>query len=194
MTLTRVLRRALTATTLALSVAAAQGMVAPAAHAASSFTCPHDASTRIVTATVLNEDYQLWLWQPDPRTVHVCFSLGPAALIEPRLLAGDLILRTPFSGSLVPTVTPVLADESCPDLLNVQDPVPLVVEGGTPGGDVCIGLGDNEAVRVAFTTPVPTTDVSVELWLDGGTIGSFLWCFPGDPIGCPDQDHYIKLV
>lgn len=161
--------------TLAATALAPALLVAGAipASAASSY-CPQAASTRLLTVTDANgyPQFKLWIYQPTPQEVHVCFVVGTF------YAAGELSFRTGLTGSLVPTVTPVVDDATCPVWWHVEDPVDVVTRLtlvlGT-SSDVCFGAGSN-AVRLTVTGASGTANPATELWLDRHTVLGDAWC------------------
>ena len=183
-------RRALTG--VIATVVLAAGPLAgatPASAAPGSGVCPHAESTRLFTAN--DGEYKLWVWQTENALgwdeTHLCFSYNV-------FVAGDLVVRHPVQGSVMPVLQPDLDDETCPVSLNIQDPVPLVIRTGnwlSNPGYVCFGIGD-QAVRLRFGPPRVTLTPAVVLYLDRFTsvgeafcaLPAHQYCF-GDHIRVP---------
>jgi hypothetical protein len=164
------LRRALAAVAATAVTTATLLAAAAPARAWYSWYCPEASSTRLLTAD--NGEYKLWLYQPDAAEVHLCYAAGD-------VVAGEVVFRTGLSGSLLPTVTPVLSDPSCPELFSVQDPVQLVLQLAAQLSNpysVCVGIGDGTAVRVTVGTPTVAFSPTVELWLDRYTTAGTTFC------------------
>jgi hypothetical protein len=149
------------------------------AHAEPSALCPESTSIRAVTVDdgaggVVDK---VWISQPSTGEVDVCF------VVDGTFLGGEAVLRTGLSGSVVPTVTPVLNDPACPVYRHVTDPVDVVVRLAAALADpdyVCFGLGST-AVGVTVTSVSPSSQLSAQLWIDKHTLAGEAWCTYVEP-------------
>ncbi len=193
------LRRALAgaSATVLLTGALVAGGTAPAAAETSSF-CPHAGSTRLFTAN--GGQYKVWLYQTaNPYNgsleYHLCYAASPD-------VAGDLVIRTGVTGSLVPYVDYNTSDQNCPDFFTVQDPIQFVSQLGTsywPYYSFCFGAGegtDTSAVRVTFGLPTIWAAPSVELWVDRYTTVATAYCKAVNDYQCRYPQYYpaIRVV
>lgn len=182
------LRRALTGATATVVIAAGLLVGATPASAIDSDYCPAADSTRLLTAN--GGEYKLWVWQTANSQgwteTQICFAAGD-------VIAGDLIIRHPVQG--VPTVTPTLDDQDCVHLLDIQDPVQLLIQlGYALSGNpvyVCVGAGD-QAYRIELIMPDPFLTPAVVLYLDRHTLVGDAFCAnaPANPYCTLD---YIRI-
>ena len=174
-------RRALTGTFATALATTALTVAAPPA-AAFSGDCPYEGSTRLLTAQ--NREVRLWVYSEDspwdPATF-VCFKehseVGGSLHIHGTGLAGD-----------PPSVTPDLSYEGCPGLLDVEDPVHVVVEAGF----ICVGFGEDSAIALSVTLPQVALG-EVHLLLDSGTLVANAVCTAA-PSLCPNGYPYIQVL
>lgn len=181
-----VLRRVLTGacTTVLVTGSLLAGGATPAS-AHDSTTCRDATSAKFLTAN--DGDFKLWIdniaTPTGFREYHVCFGVGSFA-------RGDLLIREPLSGTLVPSIELDPADDNCPALLDIENPIELVLRFGqtlTSGvpGFVCFGIGDG-AIRLTLGGPAPVVSLNVDLFLDANTTLWGIYCaqFPASS-GCP---------
>lgn len=175
------LRRTLTGAFATALAATALTVAAPPA-AAFSDDCPFEGSTRLLTA----EDRSIRLWvyeqasQWDPVT-YVCFKVddevGGSLHIHGTGLAGD-----------PPSVTPDLSYQGCPDYIDVEDPVRVVVKVG----GICVGFGDD--IGIALSVALPQVGLGeVHLLLDGGTLVADAVCTAA-PSLCSTGYPYVEVL
>lgn len=169
------LRRVLAGASVTAAVAAAVlvGGATPAA-AEYSGTCIREQSTRLLTAN--GGDIKLWVQnvtdQYGNQSTHICWKSSSVS-------GGDIVYRSPFRGSPIPTVEYVVNDSTCRNYFTIEDPVQLVTELeayllSNPAG-FCLGIGENRAVRVELGTP-SIGFPGVEVWLDKGTELTNAYC------------------
>lgn len=181
-------RRALTGVIATVMLAAG---AAPASAVPGSGSCPSAESTRLLTAN--DGDYKLWVWQTENEQgwdeTHLCFSYNA-------LVAGDLVVRHPVQVRVEPTLQPDLDDEACPESLDVEDPIPLLIRAGngfSNPGFICFGIGD-QAVRLTFSTPRGELTPAVVLYLDRFTsVGEAFCAVAGNPF-CFGDHIRIPIV
>lgn len=176
------LRRALTGAFATALAATALTALAPPAAAFSDF-CPYDESTRLLTAR--GRDVRLWVYE-DPyswngRTV-VCFMAGED------VVGGSLtVYGSPLSDG-PPSVTPDLDYEGCPDLVDVEDPVTVVVEAGL----ICVGFGRDAAVALSVSLPYVNVQEAYLILDEESEVGRAV-CAAG-PLVCPNGYPYLRIV
>lgn len=166
------LRRALAAAsaTVVASAALALGAAPPAA-AETSYSCPSEGSIRLVDAN--DGYYRVWLYQPSPGEVFLCFKFVDYG-------AGVLIFRSGAHGSLVPDVTVNPAASDCAEYLHLTEPADVLLQlqyySVTPPMYLCFGANGN-AVGVDVEPATGGVAPGVELWLDYYTILGFEVCW-----------------
>lgn len=157
-------RRALTVPLVSIGLLAASLPLSPFASAATSASCPHADSTRLVTTTVLGDPAsytQLWVYSPSASRTLVCFVL-------PHGLGSGAIVVDSSAGVTPPTIVPHSNPNACAlEIVDVADPVPLrITYGRVVPTSVCITLdGDTTAVTIVPVVGVDLPDVQV--WRDG---------------------------
>ena len=160
----RLVRRALTLPAVTAALLAASLPVAPTAAAATSASCPHAASTRLFTGTVLSDPAsftKLWVYAPSTSQTLVCFVL-------PYGLGSGAIVVDTTAGVTPPTVWVHENPNSCPfEVANIQDPARVRIGyGRVVPTSVCLTVG-NDTTTVTIEPIVGTDLPEVQIWRDG---------------------------